>query len=397
MKYFNKLLIQLFLLVYAAISCQGQLYEVSGPFRVGEKEFSFTDATLPSGNQRITGRIFFPAHAANTNELANDTFPVVAFGHGFNISYLSYRNIYRHLASWGYVVISPDVQNGINVNHRIFAQQLAACIKYLKKEGQTAGSFYFQKIASTSACMGHSMGGGSSFLVASVFDSVTALVGLAPAETNPSAVEVLKSNSVPILIISGSSDNTTPESQHQAPMYSASPASKLWISLRGGAHCKFTDGPTICDLVSSPGTISREEQLTLTRKYITPFLGYYLKNISDAKTYICGDSILADSASGRLQFFTNISCTPPTHTFANELTNSFISCYPTIFTNKFVVQVREDGIFRIFNSKGKQLFESFLVGTGNYYFNLDDSEEGLLIWYFQSSNKVTQGKLIKMN
>jgi dienelactone hydrolase len=374
-----------------------QSYEAPGPFRVGERDFNFTDPSLPAGNQRVPGKVFFPATEANPAALPNDTFPCIAFGHGFNIGYLSYRTIYRHLASWGYIVITPDVQNGVNVNHRTFALQLAACLRYLKQEAQKEESFYFQKIASVSACIGHSMGGGSSFLVPSVWDSVTAIVGLAPAETNPSAIEALKNSQTPILIISGSADNTTPEGQHQIPMYNATPAQKLWISLRGGAHCKFTDGTTICDLVSSPGTITREEQLRLTQKYVTPFLEFFLKNKKPAQTYICGDSIVADSAARRLQFSTNISCTPPTATASEKSKTPAALCYPSTISREVYVWVASPGVLSFFDNSGKKVYERILEDAGLHTILLPSIASGLLSWRFENGKGYESGKVIKIN
>ncbi len=44
-------------------------------------------------------------------------------------------------------------------------------------------------------------------------------------------------------------------------MYSAATGMKQWVSILGGAHCKFTDNSTICDLISAGGSVTRDFQI----------------------------------------------------------------------------------------------------------------------------------------
>ena len=278
-----------------------------GPFAAGYMDDDFT--TTLTSDPTLSVRIYYPATTTGANQpVANGVFPTVAFGHGFNLNYLDYENLCNHLASWGFVVISPDVQNGFNVDHEEYARELSACLEYGLELGLATGGDFFQKIDTMSGVYGHSMGGGASGLVHSVYPTIDAVSGLASAETNPSAIAALANYSGPYQVISGSSDNTAPENTNQVPMYNAATGEKQWISISGGAHCKFTDGTTICDIVSSPGSISRSEQQALTNTYTTAFFAYYLQNDLSMLPWICGDSVKADSAAGILNFQTNVNC-----------------------------------------------------------------------------------------
>lgn len=298
-----------FFLLSGAIACFAQ--GTHGPFQVGFKNITFTDANLPDGQQTINARVFYPAPTNGENQPVatnGGLYPIVAFGHGFNMNYLDYQITLKHLTTYGFIVITPDVQNGFSVDHKTFAMQLAACIKYLKMEGQKFDSPFYLRTAETSGCFGHSMGGGATYLVPAVFPEITAVSGLAPAETNPSAIAALASIACSFQVISGSEDNTAPESSNQIPMYNAAPTLKHWVSITGGAHCKFSDASTVCDFVSNPGSITRENQVAIACKYVTAFFRKTLKNES-VQTFICGDSIQTDQTANILKFQTTIPCT----------------------------------------------------------------------------------------
>ncbi len=305
-----KYILTLLWMCMSAITAMAQSTPAAtGTFAVGFRNVSFSEAGL--ANNPIGARVYYPATSAGQNAaVASGQFPVLAFGHGFNLNYLDYTQIFSHLASWGYFVITPNTQNGFSVNHLEFARELGACIRYVLNEGANASSPFFGRVLNRKGTIGHSMGGGASFLTPSVYPEVDAIAGLAAAETNPSAIEALQSATQPFLVISGTSDNTTPPNENQIPMYNAAQGPKLHVSLNGGAHCKFTDGSTICDLVSSAGTISRSKQIYFSRKYLTAFFNYYLKNQVSMRAFLCGDSIAADQTANHLTRTTNITFTP---------------------------------------------------------------------------------------
>jgi hypothetical protein len=130
--------------------------------------------------------------------------------------------------------------------------------------------------------MGHSMGGGASFLAAAqntaAFDI---LVGLAPAETTPSAINVSSGITIPVLIFSGSADAVTAPATNHRPMYdSVANVCKHFISITGGGHCYFANSSTTCDFGESASggnlTITRPVQHDITFDALDPYLKFYL-------------------------------------------------------------------------------------------------------------------------
>jgi pimeloyl-ACP methyl ester carboxylesterase len=342
-----------------------------GPFAIGEQDVTFTNNQLASPNVDV--RIWYPATSAGTNTpVATGQFAILALGHGFNLNYLDYTQICGHLASWGYIVLSPDVQNGFNVDHLEFARELAACLDYMLAEGANATSDFFQKTDTMTGVLGHSMGGGASGLVPSVYPSIDAVSGLAAAETNPSAIAALANYNGPFQTISGSADNTAPESSNQQLMYNASPGSKQWVSITGGAHCKFTDGNTVCDFVSSAGSVTRPFQIYLAKKYTTAFFNYFLKNDQDAFPFLCGDSVNADVTAGHLVNSTDLVC--PTTAIDPELEFSF-----RVFPNPVAewLNVESTGLVALYQIDGRRVDVPTLESGAKQLLDVSGLAEGL--------------------
>jgi hypothetical protein len=115
------------------------------------------------------------------------------------------------------------------------------------------------------ALMGHSMGGGAAWLAAAQLGSaVDALIGLAPAETSPSAIAAGSEIVAPTMVISGSGDLVTLPSDHHEPMYAATSNAdcRAWVNLIGGGHCGFADAGTLCDFgeITFTGMPRQEQQ-----------------------------------------------------------------------------------------------------------------------------------------
>ncbi|HEX2900183.1 MAG TPA: dienelactone hydrolase family protein, partial [Bacteroidia bacterium] len=352
LKFTLPLAVVMFLVLLIADPVQTRAQATVGSFPVGERGISFTDNGLQTPT--VDAKVWYPATTAGTSTpVAAGAFPTIALGHGFNLSYLDYREICSHLASWGYIVVSPDVQNGFNVSHLEFAKELAACLSHFQSEGANNASDFFQHVDTMTGVCGHSMGGGASCLLPGVYPQIDAVSGFAPAETNPSAIAALPAYNGPYQVISGSEDNVAPENTNQTPMYNAAPGVKQWLSITGGAHCKFTDGSTICDFVSGAGSVTRPFQIYLTKKYVTAFFNHALKGDTDALSFLCGDSLQADVTRGYVSTQTTFVCTVAT-------TPSFSDghCWnvsPNPFGGR--VHVQGTGAFEIYNALGGLVFQ----------------------------------------
>lgn len=253
-------------------------------YSVGHRQFTFID---PERNNRpVLTEIYYPADTEGDNVpvafLEVDSYPVLAFGHGFVMEWSAYANIWSTLVPQGYILAFPRTETGISPDHVTFARDLAFVIRAVREEGRTTGSPFFGRVDSTTCVMGHSMGGGSSFLAIQFNEDITAVVNFAAAETNPSAIDVCPAIHIPALVFAGGNDCITPPETNQLLMYdSLSSDCKTLVQITGASHCQFADQNVFCsfgELTCSPAPeISRAEQHRLVDTLLIPWLAYHLK------------------------------------------------------------------------------------------------------------------------
>lgn len=272
------------LLLLSLITWQSLSYSQS--YQVGNISTTYYD---PDRNNRsIPTEIFYPALQAGSNApVADGMFPVVVFGHGFLMVYSAYQYLWQALVPQGYIVVLPKTEGSISPNHLNFGLDIAFLANKMKSEGLSSSSPFFGKISANAALMGHSMGGGASFLGAANNINISALVTFAAAETSPSAVAAAASISAPSIVFAGQNDCVTPPAQHQVPMYQALPAGKkILITINGGGHCFFGDYNFFCSLgegsCSPSPTITREQQQQTVLSFLLPFFDFQLKGKSDS-------------------------------------------------------------------------------------------------------------------
>ena len=258
---------------------------------IGHTTITFNDASRTGGfgsgggaGRQIQSEIYYPAvTAGNNTAVVNGSFPVIVFGHGFVMSWDAYQNIWEELVPEGYILVFPRTEGGFSPVHNEFALDLALCVNKMQALNSNSSSLFFNHVSTKSALMGHSMGGGASILAAANNTTIETVIGLAPAETSPSAITAAVQVTVPALIFSGSSDGVTPPNDHHVPIYnSLSSLCKYFISITGGAHCYFANSNFNCDFgegASSTGiSITRAQQHAILFEYILPWLDYKLKN-----------------------------------------------------------------------------------------------------------------------
>ncbi len=257
-------------------------------YEVGFSSVTWQDPAR--GNRSIGTDLYYPATAAgqDTPVAAPPAggFPVVAFGHGYLIGTSHYDYLGQSLAAAGYVVALPRTEGGLFPSHQALGLDLAFLPRRLRQAGQEPTSPFFGAIGATAALMGHSMGGGASFLGAASDPTVTALANLAAAETNPSAIAAAAQIGVPALLFSGGNDCVTPPSQHQIPMHVALVSRwKTRVTITGGSHCQFAAANTTCSLGEGgcpAPTISRAQQQQLVLQLLRPWLDLTLKGDAGA-------------------------------------------------------------------------------------------------------------------
>ena len=279
----------LFLVLFLAQFCHAQV-------SIGHTTLTFNDPTRSGGvgsgggpGRQIQTEIYYPATSAGTSTpVASGEFPIIVFGHGFAMTWDAYSNIWEHYGPRGYIMAFVRTESSLfpSPSHGDFGLDLKLVAQKML-DLQTTNALFQNHIYPKVGIMGHSMGGGASFLAADNNTSIHALIGLAPAETNPSAIAVAPNVQVPSIVFSGSSDGVTPPSQHHIPMYDGVTSTcKSFVSIIGGAHCYFANTNFNCDFgesTSSTGiSISRAEQQNATYSILDPWLDYNLKDICAA-------------------------------------------------------------------------------------------------------------------
>jgi pimeloyl-ACP methyl ester carboxylesterase len=265
---------------------------VFSQFQIGHTTVTFNDPTRTGGfgtgggtGRQIQTEIYYPATTAGENAaVATGEFPVIVFGHGFAMSWDAYQNIWSHYAPMGYILAFPRTEGGLipGPSHNDFGLDLRLVEQKLQVENTSASSLFYQKVKPNSAIMGHSMGGGATILAGANNTSIRTIIGLAPAETNPSAIAAAPNVSVPSLVFSGGQDGVTPPPDHHIPIYDGLGSfCKTFVNIVGGAHCYFANTNFNCDFgeaTSSSGiSISRTDQQTRTYSLLDPWLDYYLQ------------------------------------------------------------------------------------------------------------------------
>ena len=282
------------------------IFATAQNYPVGHRSINFKDAartggyaisggtTFPTGGtgRDIGTEVYYPATSAGDNTpFATGVFPLVVFGHGFAMTWDSYKSFTDSLVRNGYIVALPRTEGSLTgPSHLDFGKDLAKVVELMQQANTTAGSPFLNRLTNRAAIGGHSMGGGATFLADAFAPSeVVCYFTFAAAETNPSAVAAAANITRPHLTISGSYDCVAPPASHQNLIYNALASTcKTKIELIKGYHCAFADNSFTCGFGEgtciTSGGLTVANQLLLTRRYLNPYLDYYLKGICPAWT-----------------------------------------------------------------------------------------------------------------
>lgn len=327
------------LLIFLSITSQAQ------SFSIGSTSITFTDASR--SNRQIATDIYYPAatNGSNVPLAGTDRFPVVVFGHGFSMTVDAYQNIWSSLVPQGYIVALPKTEGGLFPNHANFGRDLAYVVTALQNRGNTSGNIFTNRIASTSCVMGHSMGGGCSFLAMSFNPNISIVSALAPAETSTSAIGSASTITRPALLFTGGNDCVTPTANNGGAIYNAlASGCKTMINVIGGSHCQFANSNFNCSFgesTCSPGpTINRTTQHALVNKYLVPWLNFRLKNVCSQWTSL--QAVLTTDAAVSYQQScpSPFSCTLPLNTSTTGITAASARANWTTATCTYGYQVR---------------------------------------------------------
>ena len=345
--------------------------------QVGHTTITFTDATR--SNRQIATEIYYPATiAGNDTPILPGSFPLIVFGHGFVMVYSAYDNIWNALVPEGYIVALPTTEGSFAPVHNDFGLDL----KFLVTQIQTAGagaSVPSASVGLTSAIMGHSMGGGSSFLAAAGNTNITTMVTFAAANTNPSSVTAATQVSVPTLIFTGANDCVAPAAQHQDLMYDALTAAyKTQVYVTGGGHCYFANNNLNCTFGESTCTpapsISRAAQQDATNDIMKLWLKYYLKGDCTSSVEF-QDSL---TTSNRITYRQNQSIACIT-SLSEGTSNSQIKLFPNPANENLQITALSEPISNvaIYDAKGILVYHAIYNHTQSLALDLSTYKKGL--------------------
>ncbi len=275
----NRTIIVAIMLIGACLTSLAQ------PYPIGSRNITLTD---PARNNRSIGcQVYYPATTAGSNAtVANGQFPVIVVGHGFSMAVGAYENWWTEFVPEGYIFILPTTEVGPIPfpSHPDFGLDIAFAASEAQAWNTNASSPFFGKVAPRTALMGHSMGGGCSFLAAENNSMIDCILGLAPAETNTSAIAAAANVTAPTMILWGTEDEVTPEASHALAIYNGLTSNcKTYVRIDQGAHCFFANYNFFCATGEmNIGTLSREGQQQTSYALARPFFEYFLKDDCNA-------------------------------------------------------------------------------------------------------------------
>lgn len=316
------------------------IYCAIAQFPIGHRSLTYND---PARARDIANEIYYPAvSAGNNTDVAAGQFPVIVFGHGFMMGYDAYAYLKDAIVPLGYIISFPTTEGGASPVHGDFGTDLAFIINKLKSEGSNGASPFYNHVSATSAVMGHSMGGGASFLACMNNIVPTCMITFAAANTTPSSITASQNVTVPSLVISGSVDCVAPPAANQTPMYdSLASTCKVFLSIVNGCHCYFGDYNFYCTLGESTcmpvPPLGRPAQQDVVLDFLKIYLDYYLNGNASAWN-VFNDSL---TASSRITFLKscpsagtdNISFDNLIHVFPNPAEDYFIVELPLKINN----------------------------------------------------------------
>ncbi len=243
-----------------------QKYTVLGSYDVESKEYKSGESTYG------TYKIWYPKEMEN----ANISYPAVIMANGTGVPYTKYEPIFRHLASWGFIVIGNNDESSWD------GVSSSKSLDFLFALNKDSTSPFYQKIdVNNVGIAGHSQGGVGVINAITNFDNS----GLFKAAYTASTTHTLLATNLKW---------SYEMSKVSAPLFMTAGTGK-------------TDAETIAPLSSLqenltalnddiPAMIARRkdtdhgEMLANADGYMTAWFMYFLKDDMEAKTIFYGDT-----------------------------------------------------------------------------------------------------------
>lgn len=306
-------------------------------FQMGTSQMTLVDAGR--NNRSLPLNVYYPSSTGGSNATCADgVFPYVVIAHGFSMQPTNYVYLSEHLAANGYIVLALGTETGFFPSHENYGLDIAYVANHFIEENTTAGSLFESHVDASCAAIGHSMGGGATFLAASQAGvALNCIIGMAAAETTPSAISASAQIQIPVMVLSGTTDAVTaPESNH-VPMYNgAASTCKVLQHIVNGSHCGFADDGNLCFLGEPAfAGLDYTTQRDIAQAMTLDWLDFHLKGIHAAWNDI---STFDDTQSNTE---TEISCVVSVEEDAESLS---WSVYPNPASTNISIERRDISI-----------------------------------------------------
>lgn len=235
----------------------------------------------------LPGVVFTPRSGLNL--------PAVAFGHGWLQPPGRYRELLRHLASWGIVAAAPATQRGPLPSHRLMATDLRSTLQVLT--GVRLGVDGISVDPTRLGVAGHSVGGGAAVLAAAYRDDqprIRAVATVAAAQTIPQATEAARHVTGPGLHLAAAEDLVAPAAGNAQAIAHAWAGQAQLRTLGKSSHLGVTEGKHWSQLLLHGKPHHGTQRLVRAL-----FTAFFLTHLTGAAKY---DALLqADVKNGGIQ------------------------------------------------------------------------------------------------
>lgn len=277
---------------------------VPDPAQKGPYQTTTMDDTVTVGDHQV------PIHAVvPTDGPEAGPYPVVVFGHGFQLPVTQYYKYLDQLASFGYVALTADYatsffgpDNPGNAADMLAGLDWAASKLAGKANPDVAGM------------SGHSLGGKIALLAATKDARVKASIVLDPVDGGggpgggcqpPSCVDV--SALMPQLAIptgflgettdaSGGFQPCAPAAENYTTFYAGATSPSFAVTIKGANHMSFLDDVASCGFTCSVCNMASLDNATvnaMSRAYVVAFYERHLRNNAGYDTYLTGQKAQA--------------------------------------------------------------------------------------------------------
>lgn len=182
--------------------------------------------------------VYYPEELESTNK----KYPVVIFLNGTGILPKKYKALFKHLASWGFIVVgNDDASTGFGVS-------ADETIEYIKKASKDSKSVLYEKIdLENMGITGHSQGGAGVFTAISIMkhkETYKTAVALSPTHEETALAfgwnYDLTKIDIPVLMIAGTKGEFETQAvipfEKMVDMYNKIPSSKVMMRRKEAEH-----------------------------------------------------------------------------------------------------------------------------------------------------------------